>query len=132
MSMRTTSRTVVFARPFSLTGIAGPLPAGAYEIKTDEESIDSVSFLAYRRIATLLSVSHRGETQWHSIEPTELDAALFIDARAASRHRVAAIAGATTSERRAGIRLVAGRGAEGGGVTERDEAPAPLVPQGEP
>jgi hypothetical protein len=84
MSMRTTSRTVVFARPFSLTGIAGPLPAGAYEIKTDEESIDSVSFLAYRRIATLLSVSHRGETQWHSIEPTELDAALFIDARAAS------------------------------------------------
>lgn len=83
MSMRTTNRTVVFARPFSLTGIDGPLPAGAYEIQTDEESIDSVSFLAYRRIATLLSVRHHGETQWHAIEPTELDAALFIDARTA-------------------------------------------------
>ncbi|MCW5714658.1 MAG: hypothetical protein KIT43_09125 [Bauldia sp.] len=82
MTTRTTSRTVVFNRPFALTGIEGQLPAGTYEINTDEESIDSVSFLAFRRIATLLAVRRNGETQWNSIDPTELDAALFIDARA--------------------------------------------------
>lgn len=86
MTTRSTSRIVVFTRPFGLSGIEGVLPAGKYEIQTDEESIDSVSFLAFRRVATLLSVHRHGETQWHPVDGPELDAALFVDARAASDH----------------------------------------------
>lgn len=83
MTMRTTSRMAAFTHPFSLSGIDGVLPAGEYEIKTDEESIDSLSFLAFRRVATLFGVSRTGEVQWYSIDPAELDAALFIEAGAA-------------------------------------------------
>lgn len=82
MTLRTTNRTVAFTRPFSMSGIDGALPAGTYEIRTEEESIDSVSFLAFRRVATVLDVTSRGETRSYTIDPAELDAALFIDGRA--------------------------------------------------
>lgn len=89
MTTRSTSRMVVFTKPFALTGIEGVLPAGQYEIATHEESIDSVSFLAFRRTATLLNLQRRGETQWHPIDPSELDAALFVDGRPAPDHATA-------------------------------------------
>src|SRR5690348_5630439 len=39
MTMRTTSRTVTFSRPFMLSGIVEPQPAGSYTVETDEELI---------------------------------------------------------------------------------------------
>jgi hypothetical protein len=54
MSTRTTRTTVTFRHPFSLKGADGLLPAGDYQVLTDEELIDGLSFLAYRRIATLI------------------------------------------------------------------------------
>jgi len=54
MTIRTTRTTVTFKHPFSLQGADGPLPAGDYQVLTDEELIDGLSFLAYRRVATLI------------------------------------------------------------------------------
>lgn len=54
MSLRTTSKTVTFARSFSLDGLDETQPAGSYTVQTDEEPIEGLSFLAYRRVATVI------------------------------------------------------------------------------
>lgn len=79
MTTRTARRTVTFVHPFQLDGI-GSQPAGTYEVNTDEESIDSLSFLAYRRVATTIHLRRDGATQVYAIDPVELDANLLRDA----------------------------------------------------
>jgi len=54
MSTRTTHRTVTFTRPFRLAEVNDELPAGDYVVETDEEAIDGVSFLAWRRVGTFM------------------------------------------------------------------------------
>ena len=54
MTVRTTSKTVTFMHPFSLTGTDEVQPAGTYTVETDEELLQPSSLPAYRRIATLL------------------------------------------------------------------------------
>ena len=54
MLTRTHRKTVIFHGPFSLEGIGRLLPAGSYEIVTDEELIEGLSFPVYRRIATMM------------------------------------------------------------------------------
>jgi hypothetical protein len=54
LSSRTRRETVVFRRPFTVEGIDRLLPAGAYLLETDEETVDGVSVLAWRRVRTLL------------------------------------------------------------------------------
>jgi hypothetical protein len=54
MAIRTTRTTVTFKHPFALRGYDGVLPAGDYRVLTDEELIDGLSYLAYRRVATLI------------------------------------------------------------------------------
>ena len=82
--MRTSRRTVIFARPFSLKGVGRELPAGSYMIETEEELIEGVSFPAYRRVATTIFVPTRpggvvsGEVM--TIDPSELAAARKRDA----------------------------------------------------
>jgi hypothetical protein len=84
MSLRTTSRTITFARPFSLDGLDETQPAGSYTVQTDEEPIEGLSFLAYRRVATVifLPLSHRGTGSFQAIPvtPEALEAALALDA----------------------------------------------------
>jgi len=79
MTTRTTRKTVTFTRPFVLSPI-GAQPAGSYEVATDEESIDGLSFLAFRRMATLIELRRAGTTEVFHINPVELDAALMQDA----------------------------------------------------
>jgi hypothetical protein len=79
MSTRTTRRTVTFDKPFFLEGIGRSLPAGAYEVITDEELIEELSFPVYRRIATMMLVpaqSSLSSVEMLTIDPTELAAAL--------------------------------------------------------
>jgi hypothetical protein len=52
--MRTTETTVTFRRPFSQPELEGPQPAGTYRLATDEEEIPGLSFLAFRRVGTIL------------------------------------------------------------------------------
>lgn len=83
MTMRTSSRTVTFVRPFTLSGINGPQPPGTYTVETDEEPIDDSSPPAYRRIATMIRLPGRpgsGElVQVVTVDPDELAAALLRD-----------------------------------------------------
>jgi hypothetical protein len=85
MTIRTTRKTVTFRRPFSLSAIDEVQPSGTYTVDTDEELIDGLSFLAYRRVATLLhlpSTSSRvGVTELVTVNPSELEAALKRDKR---------------------------------------------------
>ena len=84
MTLRTTSKTITFARPFSLDGLDETQPAGSYTVRTDEEPIEGLSFLAYRRVATaiFLPLSRRGEGSFQAapVTPEDLDAALARDA----------------------------------------------------
>jgi hypothetical protein len=52
LTMRTTRKTLTFKMPFSLEVLGRTLPAGSYEVITDEELIERLSFPVYRRIAT--------------------------------------------------------------------------------
>jgi hypothetical protein len=79
MTRRTTRKAVTFRRPFTLSGIDGTLPPDVYDVDTDEESLDSLSILGYRRIATFIQVHRDGNTQVFPIDPLELDAALARD-----------------------------------------------------
>ena len=83
MTLRTTSRTITFARPFSLDGLEENQPAGSYTVQTDEEPIEGLSFLAFRRVATVifLPLSRRGTGSFQAIPvtPEVLDAALARD-----------------------------------------------------
>jgi hypothetical protein len=83
MSLRTTSKTVTFARPFSLDGLDETQPAGSYTVQTDEEPIEGLPFVAFRRIATVifLPLRHGGTGSFQAIPvtPEVLDAALARD-----------------------------------------------------
>ena len=56
MSVRTTETTVTFKHLFTLPSVDSPQPAGTYRLVMDEEEILGLSFLSFRRTATMLHV----------------------------------------------------------------------------
>jgi hypothetical protein len=73
--MRTRRETVVFQRPFRLPGIDHLVPAGAYTLVTDEETIEGLSFSVFRRLATMITVPagpHSSAMETISINPLDL------------------------------------------------------------
>ena len=60
MTIRSRRETVAFKHPFRIRGIERVLPAGAYEVITDEEKIEGLTFSAYRRVATMIVVPAEG------------------------------------------------------------------------
>ena len=56
MPERTTQSSVTFLHPFSLAGLDGVQSAGTYTIETVEETLDNLSFVAYRRVSTTIVV----------------------------------------------------------------------------
>jgi hypothetical protein len=84
MTVRTSNKTVSFARPFLLKGVDRILPAGDYRVATDEELIEQLSFPVYRRVATMIFVpaeSHRASSvEMVSIDPHDLQEAQDRDA----------------------------------------------------
>ena len=82
MAGRSTETTITFKHPFSLTPIEGQQPPGRYRLVTDEEEIPGLSFLAFRRSATLLhlpALSTTGQAQLIAVDPAELEATLEAD-----------------------------------------------------
>ncbi len=73
---------MTFKMPFSLEGAGLNLPAGSYEVITDEELVEGLSFPVYRRIATMMLVpGHLARSvEMVTIEPLALAAALERDA----------------------------------------------------
>ncbi|GLV21935.1 hypothetical protein TomMM35A_17890 [Sphingobium sp. TomMM35A] len=84
MTIRTTRKTATFTAPFQLPGFAEPLPAGSYEVETDEEMLEGNGHTAYHRVATTLRVERGSVVEHHPIDPAHLAAALERDQRARS------------------------------------------------
>jgi hypothetical protein len=84
MTPRTSRKTVTFNKPFSLAGIGRSLPAGSYEVVTDEELIEGLSFPVYRRIATTMLVPGQiaRSVEMVTVDPLALAAALEREASA--------------------------------------------------
>jgi hypothetical protein len=84
MATRTHRKTVVFSRPFLLKGIDRVLPPGSYEVVTDEELIEGLSFPVYHRVSTAMIVpaqSHQASSvEMLIINPRDLEAAQARDA----------------------------------------------------
>jgi hypothetical protein len=85
MTTRTRRETVHFKHPFRIRGIDRLLPPGAYEVITDEEMIEGLSFASFRRVATMIMVpaAPRGSAmEMVSIGSVDLSDAQRIDASA--------------------------------------------------
>ena len=85
MSIRTTETMVTFRRPFALAALEGAQPAGTYRLVEEEEEIAGLSFVAFRRVATLLHVPADpapGDTcHVVPVSPDELAQVLAADAK---------------------------------------------------
>ena len=85
--MRTTKTKVTFRHSFTLNRNVGELPAGTYNIETDEEEMILTSGRTpYRQTAVYFFVEKEGSTGMLSIEPADFHSALNRDeeTRAAS------------------------------------------------
>ena len=60
MTMRSRRETITFQHPFRIRGVDRLLPPGAYEVITDEEMIEGLSFPVFRRVATMIMVPAAG------------------------------------------------------------------------
>ena len=84
MTMRSRREKIIFKHPFRIKGIDRLLPPGAYEVITDEEMIEGLSFASFRRLATMIMVPAappRTLTMERiSISPVDLADAQRIDA----------------------------------------------------
>jgi hypothetical protein len=74
----------VFRRPFLLEGIDRVLPPGSYEVLTDEELIEGLSFPVYRRVSTAMMVPalsrQASAAEMQLVNARDLEAALERDA----------------------------------------------------
>jgi hypothetical protein len=82
MSIRTTREIVKFSHPFSIEGVGRVLPAGNYEVVTDQALIEGLSFPVYRRVATMIlapTQSSQPSIEMLKIDPFDLTAAIERD-----------------------------------------------------
>jgi hypothetical protein len=56
MTTRSRREVITFQHPFQIKGIDRVLPPGAYDVITDEQMIEGVSFASFRRVATMIMV----------------------------------------------------------------------------
>lgn len=88
MTTRTSVRRVTFFRPFRLAGADGVHAAGSYAVETDEEPLAGLSFAAYRRSATYITLPGpaAGMSQMVRVEPADLDVLLNLKLEGALAH----------------------------------------------
>ncbi len=87
MTTRGRETTATFSKAFALSEVDRPLPAGTYRIVVDEEDILGLSFVAFRRTATMLYLpalsAPSGVNEMFLVNPDELAEALEVDGVAA-------------------------------------------------
>ncbi len=83
MTARTIRKTISFLRPFYLKGVDRLLPSGDYQVMTDEELIEGLSFPAYRRVSTAIFVPAPSGSgiEMATIDTLDLQAAQDQDAK---------------------------------------------------
>jgi hypothetical protein len=83
MMTRTRRSTLSFLSSFVLPEIADAQPAGNYIVEVDEESLDCISRIGWRHLATFLHVPRvagmRDSVEVVRVDPAGLDAALLKD-----------------------------------------------------
>lgn len=83
VTTRSRRETLTFKHPFRLEGIDRALPAGAYDVVTDEEMIEGLSFAVFRRVATMITVPcappHHASVEMIAIGSLDLANAQRID-----------------------------------------------------
>jgi hypothetical protein len=86
MTERVTQSAVTFRHAFALRDVDGLQPPGTYLIETVEEPLGTLSFLAYRRVSTTITLPAVGAAgqrrQIVTVDLDELRAALAKDALA--------------------------------------------------
>jgi hypothetical protein len=88
MTSRTTQTVVSFSAPFVLPGFSASQPAGDYRVDYDEEAIEGVERLAWRRVGAFIHLpaihlstlgTHGSTQQMVPITTADLDAVLEKD-----------------------------------------------------
>jgi hypothetical protein len=92
---RTKRVALTFKHPFSLKGVDRLLAPGQYEVVSDEELIEELSFPVYRRVSTLIFLPPHGSS---SIEMVNVDPA---DLAVAQERDKAIIGGRPAGKQRA-------------------------------
>jgi hypothetical protein len=87
---RSRRETVVFKHPFRIASVERLLPAGSYEVVTDEESMEGLAFPSFRPIATMMMVPTLPPRS-PSIEMVTISSLDLSDAREPMRWRDAPI-----------------------------------------
>ena len=84
MTTRSRRETVTFRHPAQIKGVDRVIPAGSYEVVTDEEMIEGLSFPCFRRVATMILVPaappQHSSTEMISISSVDLADAQQADA----------------------------------------------------
>ena len=105
MFTRTHRDDVVFKHSFLLKGVDRPLPPGHYQVVTDEQLIEELSFPVYRRTSTMMQVPaqshHASAIEFVVIGPLDLRAAQERDSTisALQERETAPVPGTLASER---------------------------------
>lgn len=76
--MRTLTTSVTFRQPFLLPGFEAAHDPGTFEVKTDEERLDT-TWEAWRRVATSILLVDGGRTWAWPVDPSALQLALTRD-----------------------------------------------------
>lgn len=80
MTIRTHKKIGTFKKPFLLEYIGRTLPAGNYEVVTEEELLEGLSFYGYRRLQTFINrqsaPDEKSLAQSYVVDPDELDDAI--------------------------------------------------------
>jgi hypothetical protein len=84
MTTRSRRETVHFKHSFRIKGVDRLLPPGSYEVITDEEMIEGLSFPCFRRVGTLMMIPgaapRHSATEMISISSVDLSDAQREDA----------------------------------------------------
>ena len=78
MTTRTQRGTIEFRRAFLLKGVDRILPPGKYDIVSDEELIEGLSFPVYRRVSTIIFVPAAAQAsaiEMVTVDPRDLQSA---------------------------------------------------------
>ncbi len=81
MIRRTHRTTASFTRPLPLRGVDRVLPPGTYEVVTEDELIEGLSFPVYRRMSTIMLVPGLPACalEMVTVDPIDLAAAQDLD-----------------------------------------------------
>ncbi|UZW57442.1 hypothetical protein NUH86_17805 [Sphingobium sp. JS3065] len=75
MISRTLYKSVIFSGSFQLPDFESPLPAGIYEVETEEEVLEDDDHLAPGWTATRLRIQGGRAVERRPVDPAHLDAA---------------------------------------------------------